>query len=96
MITDQQIADHFYFQEYTKRMEIEWRTEELLERARQQIMHRIKHYPKGMRAQAHLYIETLHQDMCKEDTERQTLIGQQQHYLRLAQAYQIRANRGHA
>lgn len=92
--TDKQRADFYYRKEQETRLLITQRTQDLYERAERTIELRVKRYPKGMRKHLNLYVEQMHRDLCDEDLERKKMIDNQQHFLRLAQAYETRHLRG--
>lgn len=89
--TDQQRSDFYYRKEQEARLLIRQRTEDLFESARRQMDLRIWRYPKSMRKLYPVLVKQLHEDMCGEDLARKKLIENQQHFLRLAQAYKVRA-----
>lgn len=89
-MTSEERADYYYRKEQQIRLEIRLRDEYLFDKARRQMDVRIWHYPKSMQANYARYVEDLHRDMASEDLTLKSLIGKQQHYLRLAQGYQAR------
>ena len=90
MKTVETSAAYFFQKEQQARAAIAVRNAELWERARRHVDVRIRSYPKGMRRQYQVYVEEMYRDMIQEDLKRKSLIDDQQLYLRLAQAYQIR------
>lgn len=82
--------------ELQEQQAIEWRTDFLMELARRSLDTRMRHYPKSYRRGYESHLEQLHRDLCDEDLVRTKHIGMQRHYLRLAQAYAVEAQRrGH-
>lgn len=82
--------------EQQEQIAIEWRTDFLHDLAEKELSKRMRHYPKKMRGDYTGHLEQLHRDLCDEDLVRTRHIGMQRHYLRLAQAYSIEAQRlGH-
>ena len=77
--------------EQQEQIAIEWRTDFLMSLAVRELGKRMRHYPQSMQADYSGHLEQLHRDLCDEDLVRTKHIGMQRHYLRLAQAYQIRA-----
>lgn len=89
-------ARRFFDLEQQEQIAIEWRTDFLRELAEKELSKRIKHYPRKMQGDYSGHLEQLHRDLCDEDLVRTRHIGMQRHYLRLAQAYAIEAQRlGH-
>ncbi len=89
--TDKQRSDFYFRKEQEARLLIRERGEYLWEKARHHVDLRIWSYSKRMRGHYQSIVEQMFRDMCDEDLARKKLIDQQQHYLRLAQAYAIRA-----
>lgn len=84
-------ANYFYRLEQATRVALRERTEDLRATAEYIVNQRINRYPKTMRRHRDVYAETLFRDLRDEDLERRRLIENQQLYLRLAQAYQVRS-----
>lgn len=89
-------ARRFFDLEQQEQIAIDWRTDFLMSLAVRELEKRMRHYPKNMQADYTSHLEQLHRDLCDEDLLRTRHIGMQRHYLRLAQAYAIEAQRlGH-
>jgi len=89
-------ARRFFDLEQQEQIAIDWRTDFLMSLAVRELEKRMRHYPKNMQADYTGHLEQLHRDLCDEDLLRTRHIGMQRHYLRLAQAYAIEAQRlGH-
>jgi hypothetical protein len=89
-------ARRFFDLEKQEQLAIEWRTDFLHDLAERSLAGRMKNYPRSYRRDYAGHLEQLHRDLCDEDLVRTKHIGMQRHYLRLAQAYAIEAQRlGH-
>lgn len=89
-------ARRFFDLELQEQVAIAWRTDFLKCLAVRELGRRMRHYPQRIQDDYTGHLEQLHRDLCDEDLIRTKHIGMQRHYLRLAQAYQIRAQaQGH-
>lgn len=82
--------------ERQEQIAVEWRTDFLECLAVRELERSTRLRPKGMQDDYSDRLERIHRSLCDADLERARHINLQQHYLRLAQAYAIEAQRrGH-
>lgn len=84
-------AAKYFALEKQEQIAFTWRNEHLLRRAVKILDARMRVYPQSFRADYELHLAELHRDLCREDLVRVEILGNQQHYLRLAQAYTMNA-----
>ena len=89
--TARQRANFYTIKEQEARLQIRHRTEWLFEKARRHVDLRIWTYPRNMLKHYQSIVEQMFVDMCAEDLARKKLIDNQQHFLRLAHFYELRA-----
>jgi hypothetical protein len=90
-VNDAERANYFFRLEQQMRLQIRERTDDLRATAEHIVARRARCYPRKMRPFVEGYVESIFRDLCDEDLPRKLLIENQQHYLRLAHAYQTRA-----
>lgn len=89
-------ARRFFDLEQQEQIAIEWRTDFLKDLAERKLRAQMRYYPRVYQRDHQAHLEQLHRDLCDEDLVRTKHIGMQRHYLRLAQAYSLEAQRlGH-
>jgi hypothetical protein len=89
-------AARYFELERQEQLKFKRRSDVINARARRSIEARVKSWPKGLQANKELYVTHLAREMRSEDLIRSEHLANQQHYLRLAQAYAMEAMRvGH-